>query len=172
MSKSSLVKLVAVVAGLILVPATAAHAAVGQPLGAEKTTRTAATPAKAATASNAECATVSRELKTNIYRVKWGLTAESPNRAALADRLKETQAIVEQAQADGCLPVISLRGEAAGCEADAEDLLGDLLAALGAVVSGVLDTALALVQAVVKALKDLLGGGCLPPAPTAPPTVP
>src|SRR6266545_2130988 len=130
MSKSSLVKLVAVVAGLILVPATAAHA------------------------SNAECATVSRELKTNIYRVKWGLTAESPNRAALADRLKETQAIVEQA------------------EADAEDLLGGLLAALGAVVSGVLDTALALVQAVVKALKDLLGGGCLPPAPTAPPTVP
>ncbi|MGH3735523.1 MAG: hypothetical protein ACRDT6_07870 [Micromonosporaceae bacterium] len=153
MSKGFALKLTAVLAGLILVPVTAAQAAVE-------------------TAPDDACGSVATELEAQLTEIKESLTTESVDRRVVAEKIEEAQLTATGAQKQECLPEATLEENLSPCEAGTEDLLGGLLGTLGAVVAGVLGTALDLVDGLLKTVTGLLGGGCLPEPPVPVPPVP
>lgn len=150
MSRGFMMKLTAVLVGLMLVPATAANAATDP-------------------APDDACSTVASELEKKLEEIKAALTTESVDRPQVADLVKEAESTAVGAQQEECLPPTTLEENLTPCEAATEDLLGGLLGTLGAVVAGVLSTALDLVNGLLKTVTGLLGGGCLPEPPVTPP---
>ncbi|MGH3714530.1 MAG: hypothetical protein ACRDT4_13870 [Micromonosporaceae bacterium] len=155
MSKGFTTKLFAVLVGLMLVPATAANAAVEPPPDQDQA-----------------CSNVATDLQTKLEDIKAELTTESVNRPVVAEKVKEAETIASGAQREECLPELTLEENVTPCEAGTEDLLGGLLGTLGAVVAGTLKTALDLVNGLLSTLTGLLGGGCLPEPPVPVPPVP
>ncbi|MGH3648295.1 MAG: hypothetical protein ACRDTM_14110 [Micromonosporaceae bacterium] len=153
MSRGFMLKLTAVLVGLMLVPAAAATAATEVPETTPQDT----------------CGSVASELQTKLEEIKSALTTESVDRPVVADLVKEAEGTAAGAQKEECLPPITLEENLAPCEAATEDLLGGLLGTLGAVIAGTLKTALDLVNGLLSTLTGLLGGGCLPEPPVDPP---
>lgn len=174
MSKSFMAKLLVLLAGFILVPASTAQAAGSTGAAARHAVETGAE-------TSSECSAALQDLHRTLVKVKSMLSAESPDKRAAIRMLREATTNVANAHADRCeftkAEVSYAPATRDGRTEEAPvaypelglDILGGLLGTVTALVSGLVGGALGLVTGVLATVTKLLGIDLpIPPLPSPP----